>query len=153
MTTPGVEPGLSRPQRDVLTTRRCGRLIGSWRMPVLILCGVCALWVDQGLLAISPRLRIHISVCRLATFTRNTVENLFEPQRVHLEWRALLSATLIVWWPWPIECIQCCTSHISKPTQAWTADPGGCGRKCVIDRILYRAFGAFISSVLFRISE
>ena len=25
MTTPGVEPGLSRPQRDVLTTRRCGR--------------------------------------------------------------------------------------------------------------------------------
>ena len=24
MTTPGVEPGLSRPQRDVLTTRRCG---------------------------------------------------------------------------------------------------------------------------------
>ena len=26
MTTPGVEPGLSRPRRDVLTTRRCGRL-------------------------------------------------------------------------------------------------------------------------------
>jgi hypothetical protein len=26
MTTPGVEPGLSRSQRDVLTTRRCGRL-------------------------------------------------------------------------------------------------------------------------------
>ena len=26
MTTPGVEPGLSRPQRDVLTTRRCGLL-------------------------------------------------------------------------------------------------------------------------------
>ena len=26
MSTPGVEPGLSRPQRDVLTTRRCGRL-------------------------------------------------------------------------------------------------------------------------------
>ena len=25
MSTPGVEPGLSRPQRDVLTTRRCGR--------------------------------------------------------------------------------------------------------------------------------
>ena len=25
MTAPGVEPGLSRPQRDVLTTRRCGR--------------------------------------------------------------------------------------------------------------------------------
>ena len=24
LTTPGVEPGLSRPQRDVLTTRRCG---------------------------------------------------------------------------------------------------------------------------------
>ena len=24
MTTPGVDPGLSRPQRDVLTTRRCG---------------------------------------------------------------------------------------------------------------------------------
>ena len=24
MTTPGVEPGLSRPRRDVLTTRRCG---------------------------------------------------------------------------------------------------------------------------------
>ena len=24
MSTPGVEPGLSRPQRDVLTTRRCG---------------------------------------------------------------------------------------------------------------------------------
>ena len=28
VTTPGVEPGLSRPQRDVLTTRRCGRLRG-----------------------------------------------------------------------------------------------------------------------------
>jgi hypothetical protein len=27
MTTPGVEPGLSRPQRDVLTTRRCGPCI------------------------------------------------------------------------------------------------------------------------------
>ena len=26
MTTPGVEPGLSRPQRDILTTRRCGLL-------------------------------------------------------------------------------------------------------------------------------
>ena len=26
MSSPGVEPGLSRPQRDVLTTRRCGRL-------------------------------------------------------------------------------------------------------------------------------
>ena len=26
MTTPGVKPGLSRPQRDVLTTRRCGLL-------------------------------------------------------------------------------------------------------------------------------
>ena len=26
MTTPGVEPGLSRPQRNVLTTRRCGLL-------------------------------------------------------------------------------------------------------------------------------
>ena len=25
LSTPGVEPGLSRPQRDVLTTRRCGR--------------------------------------------------------------------------------------------------------------------------------
>ena len=24
MSTPGVEPGLSRPRRDVLTTRRCG---------------------------------------------------------------------------------------------------------------------------------
>ena len=24
MTTPGVEPGLSRPRRDVLSTRRCG---------------------------------------------------------------------------------------------------------------------------------
>jgi hypothetical protein len=27
MTTPGVEPGLSRPQRNVLTTRRCGPCI------------------------------------------------------------------------------------------------------------------------------
>ena len=26
MTTPGVEPGLSRPRRDVLATRRCGRI-------------------------------------------------------------------------------------------------------------------------------
>ena len=26
MSTPGVEPGLSRPRRDVLTTRRCGQL-------------------------------------------------------------------------------------------------------------------------------
>ena len=29
LTTPGVEPGLSRPQRDVLTTRRCGLLAGA----------------------------------------------------------------------------------------------------------------------------
>jgi hypothetical protein len=29
LTTPGVEPGLSRPRRDVLTTRRCGRLNAS----------------------------------------------------------------------------------------------------------------------------
>ena len=28
MSTPGVEPGLSRPQRDVLTTRRCGLGVG-----------------------------------------------------------------------------------------------------------------------------
>ena len=28
LTTPGVEPGLSRPERDVLTTRRCGHLTG-----------------------------------------------------------------------------------------------------------------------------
>ena len=34
MTTPGVEPGLSRPRRDVLTTRRCGRL--SSRQPLAI---------------------------------------------------------------------------------------------------------------------
>ena len=27
LSTPGVEPGLSRPQRDVLTTRRCGPCI------------------------------------------------------------------------------------------------------------------------------
>ena len=27
MSTPGVEPGLSRPQRDVLTTRRCGLVL------------------------------------------------------------------------------------------------------------------------------
>ena len=26
MSAPGVEPGLARPQRDVLTTRRCGPL-------------------------------------------------------------------------------------------------------------------------------
>ena len=32
LTTPGVEPGLSRPRRDVLTTRRCGRLICFWLM-------------------------------------------------------------------------------------------------------------------------
>ena len=30
MTTPGVEPGLSRPQRDVLTTRRCGPCRCGW---------------------------------------------------------------------------------------------------------------------------
>ena len=29
LTTPGVEPVLSRPRRDVLTTRRCGRLNAS----------------------------------------------------------------------------------------------------------------------------
>ena len=29
MTTPGVEPGLSRPQRNVLTTRRCGLLFAA----------------------------------------------------------------------------------------------------------------------------
>ena len=29
MTTPGVEPGLSRPRHDVLTTGRCGPLFGS----------------------------------------------------------------------------------------------------------------------------
>ena len=27
MSTPGVEPGLSRPRRDVLTTRRCGQFV------------------------------------------------------------------------------------------------------------------------------
>ena len=32
LSTPGVEPGLSRPQRDVLTTRRCGHGI-SLRRP------------------------------------------------------------------------------------------------------------------------
>ena len=26
MSSPGVEPGLSRPRRDVLTTRRCGQM-------------------------------------------------------------------------------------------------------------------------------
>ena len=33
MSTPGVEPGLSRPQRDVLTTRRCGLGVPRWRVP------------------------------------------------------------------------------------------------------------------------
>ena len=31
MSAPGVEPGLSRPQRDVLTTRRCGLDVMPWR--------------------------------------------------------------------------------------------------------------------------
>ena len=31
-TTPGVKPGLSRPQRDVLTTRRCGLLPAKFRL-------------------------------------------------------------------------------------------------------------------------
>ena len=33
MSTPGVEPGLSRPQRDVLTTRRCGLEVWELGMP------------------------------------------------------------------------------------------------------------------------
>ena len=39
MTTPGIEPGLSRPRRDVLTTRRCGLADSratAWRQ----MCGV-----------------------------------------------------------------------------------------------------------------
>ena len=32
MSTPGVEPGLSRPRRDVLTTRRCGHSRCSWQL-------------------------------------------------------------------------------------------------------------------------
>ena len=42
LSTPGVEPGLSRPQRDVLTTRRCGRCkyshghIFIWRYEITI---------------------------------------------------------------------------------------------------------------------
>ena len=33
MSTPGVEPGLSRPQRDVLTTRRCGHMLSPRKLP------------------------------------------------------------------------------------------------------------------------
>eukprot|EP00973_Karenia_brevis_P031271 4316984-Karenia_brevis.AAC.1 len=48
MATPGVEPGLSRPQRDVLTTRRCGlcsheeicKDVGMFECPKLSL-GIC----------------------------------------------------------------------------------------------------------------
>ena len=39
LTTPGVEPGLSRPQRDVLTTRRCGPC----SMPPLL---PCPSWIE-----------------------------------------------------------------------------------------------------------
>ena len=50
LTTPGVEPGLSRPQRDVLTTRRCGRLSCAGRTHWLILSGAYVLLIDQGFL-------------------------------------------------------------------------------------------------------
>ena len=42
VSTPGVEPGLSRPQRDVLTTRRCGHMPFAHRSPILQLL-VCFL--------------------------------------------------------------------------------------------------------------
>jgi hypothetical protein len=43
MSTPGVEPGLSRPQRDVLTTRRCGLL------RVVHLGGCVVGWAGQSI--------------------------------------------------------------------------------------------------------
>ena len=39
MTAPGVEPGLSRPRRDVLTTRRCG--------PWWVGCRQCGAYGDR----------------------------------------------------------------------------------------------------------
>ena len=39
MSTPGFEPGLSRPQRDVLTTRRCGQQ----RSPARVALKICSL--------------------------------------------------------------------------------------------------------------
>ena len=48
VSTPGVEPGLSRPQRDVLTTRRCGLLRAAHPGRALsqreVGAGVCGGW-------------------------------------------------------------------------------------------------------------
>ena len=49
MTAPGVEPGLSRPQRDVLTTGRCGpreRMFGVVWGAVPLVPG--RIWVNTG---------------------------------------------------------------------------------------------------------
>ena len=56
MSTPGVEPGLSRPQRDVLTTRRCGQVTDqkfssyflhacrNWNLRWVILLEMVSIW-------------------------------------------------------------------------------------------------------------
>ena len=49
MSTPGVEPGLSRPRRDVLTNRRCGQLLAAGLFPicswvVVLHSVVCVAW-------------------------------------------------------------------------------------------------------------
>ena len=47
VSTPGFEPGLSRPQRDVLTTRRCGQQRSSARVALKI-CSLPGAVAAQG---------------------------------------------------------------------------------------------------------
>ena len=104
MSTPGVEPGLSRPQRDVLTTRRCGLLNGtvvtgaaghftvSWCVAnfvsadpprVGVVCAKCfaADMLDGAWAGIvssrSGRLQLLCSVCRRIGFARSCLMSMF----------------------------------------------------------------------------
>ena len=73
MSTPGVEPGLSRPQRDVLTTRRCGpyRKWCAWSalgkqlsltLDIVIACSFQAAAMGVGLLGSNETVRVGLDV-------------------------------------------------------------------------------------------
>ena len=49
MSTPGVEPGLSRPRRDVLTTRRCGPCLVKETLTNLTRCGFINMHTERQL--------------------------------------------------------------------------------------------------------
>ena len=56
MSTPGVEPGLSRPRRDVLTTRRCGLI--PHKNLMLAPCPLTAL-IIPSVMGSAPRSALH----------------------------------------------------------------------------------------------